>query len=314
MRPQPHPQRYRDISIRDWEQRKAFIGFSEADAKLLQELHPIAESYVDDVVEGLYERLLGNEETRAFFSDPQTIDRVKSLQRNYFLDLTRGSYAAEYLTRRLQIGHVHLRIGLTPRWYIGAYSIYMQLAEAQIRRAYAPDTNRAQATFRALLKLIVADMELAVTTYIDASEEIISRQSDEIVRMSTPIVQIWSGIVLVPLIGTLDTMRMHQLTESLLTRIVETSSPVAIVDITGVPVVDTHTARHLLELTGAVRLLGSQVVLTGIRPSIAQTMVQLGIDLSSVVTRVSLESGLRFAMERLALELRPKPGVHHDLE
>jgi len=295
-----------DVLPEDWERRKAFVGFTEEDVHLLRELHPVAEKYVDEVVDGLYGRLLGCEETRAFFEDGEAVERVKDLQRNYFLDLTRGEYGADYLGRRLQIGHAHLRIGLTPRWYIGAYSVYMQLAESHIRSAYAPDEAKAATVFRSLLKLIIADMELAVTTYIDASESVISHQSREILRMSTPIVQIWAGILMVPMIGTLDTMRMHQLTEQLLAKIVESSSPMAILDITGVPVVDTHTARHLLELTTAVRLLGAQVVLTGVRPSIAQTMVQLGIDLSSVVTRASLEVGLRYAIEALDLELAPR--------
>jgi len=293
----------RDTLDEEWEKRKAFVGFGSEDVRNLRELHMVAEKYVDEVVDDLYKYLLSHDETRAFFPSADTIARVKQLQRAYFLDLTRGEYGPEYLSRRVQIGHAHQRIGLTPRWYLGAYSIYIRLAQARIVAAYAPDETRARSLFQSLMKLIWLDMELAVTTYIEASEKVISHQSREILRMSTPIVQIWAGILLVPMIGTLDTMRMHKLTEELLARIVEKECPMAILDITGVPIVDTHTARHLLELTSAVRLLGAQVVLTGVRPSIAQTMVQLGIDLSSVVTRASLEAGLSHAMDHLDLEL-----------
>ena len=113
------------------------------------------------------------------------------------------------------------------------------------------------------------------------------------------------GIVLVPLIGTLDSQRAQQLMERLLNRVTESGSPVALVDITGVPTIDTQTAQHLVETIAAVRLLGADVVLTGVRPSIAQTLVHLGIDLSHVMTRSSLSAGLHMALSILHLKVTP---------
>jgi rsbT co-antagonist protein RsbR len=132
------------------------------------------------------------------------------------------------------------------------------------------------------------------------AEERIKRQAQEILEMATvPVVQVWEGVVLVPLIGTLDSQRTQQLMERLLQRVTETSSPVAVLDITGVPTIDTQTAQHLIETISAVRLLGADVILTGVRPVIAQTLVHLGIDLSHVVTRTSLVAGLRMALQML---------------
>jgi PAS domain S-box-containing protein len=143
-----------------------------------------------------------------------------------------------------------------------------------------------------------------------AMEDKLKKQSQEIMEMATvPIVQVWEGVVLVPLIGTLDSQRTQQLMERLLDRIAETSSPVAVLDITGVPTVDTQTAQHLIEMTSAVRLLGSEVILTGVRPIIAQTLVHLGIDLSSVITRGSLAAGLRMALDSLNLQVTSKAKV-----
>jgi PAS domain S-box-containing protein len=143
------------------------------------------------------------------------------------------------------------------------------------------------------------------------AEEKIRRQAEEIIEMAAvPVVQVWEGIVLVPLIGTLDSQRTQQLMERLLNKVTETSSPVALVDITGVPTIDTQTAQHLIEAIAAVRLLGSEVVLTGVRPSIAQTLVHLGIDLTNVTTRSSLSAGLRMALELLDLRILPKPAVN----
>jgi PAS domain S-box-containing protein len=136
------------------------------------------------------------------------------------------------------------------------------------------------------------------------AEEKIRRQSQEILEMAAvPVVQVWDGILLVPLIGSLNSQRTQQLMDRLLNRVMETGSPVALLDITGVPAIDTQTAQHLIETISAVRLLGSEVVLTGVRPSIAQTLVHLGIDLSNVSTRSSLSAGLRTAFELLELRV-----------
>jgi rsbT co-antagonist protein RsbR len=139
------------------------------------------------------------------------------------------------------------------------------------------------------------------------AEDKIKRQAQEIFEMAAvPVVQVWEGIVLVPLIGTLDSQRTQHLMERLLQKVMETASPVALLDITGVPTIDSQTAQHLIETVAAVRLLGAEVVLTGVRPTIAQTLVHLGIDLSNVITRASLSAGLRVALDILNLSVGPK--------
>ena len=142
------------------------------------------------------------------------------------------------------------------------------------------------------------------------AEEQIQQQSKEIMELSTPVMQVWQGVVVAPLIGSLDSNRTQQFMERLLNRIVETNSPVALVDITGVPTIDTQTAQHLIETISAVRLLGAQVVLTGVRPAIAQTLVHLGIDLSDIITRASLSAGLQVAFDILKLQVTSKDSSH----
>ena len=138
----------------------------------------------------------------------------------------------------------------------------------------------------------------------------LQQQSKEIMELSTPVMQVWQGVVVAPLIGSLDSNRTQQFMERLLNRIVETDSPVALVDITGVPTIDTQTAQHLIETISAVRLLGAQVVLTGVRPAIAQTLVHLGIDLSGIITRASLSAGLQVALDLLKLQVVSKDSNH----
>ena len=135
------------------------------------------------------------------------------------------------------------------------------------------------------------------------AEEKATLQAREILEISTPVIQIWDGVLMAPLIGTLDSGRTQKLMEGLLERIVQTNSAVALLDVTGVPTIDTRTAQHLAEMTTAVRLLGAQAVLTGVRPAIAQTLAHLGVDLGEITTRSSLAAGLRVALDLLNLQV-----------
>jgi anti-anti-sigma regulatory factor len=137
-------------------------------------------------------------------------------------------------------------------------------------------------------------------------EKMLQRQAQEIMDLSTPVMQVWEGVVVVPLIGILDTVRTDEFMERFLKQIVITQSSVALVDITGVPTIDTQTAQHLTEAISAARLLGTQVILTGVRPAIAQTLVHLGIDLRDIATRASLAAGLKLALDTLNLTVLPK--------
>ena len=134
--------------------------------------------------------------------------------------------------------------------------------------------------------------------YQKGREELIGRQQRDLLELSTPVVKLWDGILALPMVGTLDSSRTQIAMESLLQRIVETGSDVAIVDITGVPTVDTLTAQHLLKTVNAVHLMGAECIISGIRPQIAQTIVQLGIDLAGVVTKASLADAFRTALQR----------------
>ncbi len=129
-------------------------------------------------------------------------------------------------------------------------------------------------------------------------EDVIARQQEEMLELSTPVVSLWKGILALPMIGTLDSARTQLVMENLLQRIVETGSPIAIIDITGVPTVDTLTAQHLLKTVTAARLMGTECIISGIRPQIAQTIVHLGVDLGDVVTKGSLADAFAIALER----------------
>jgi rsbT co-antagonist protein RsbR len=140
---------------------------------------------------------------------------------------------------------------------------------------------------------------LTIEVYQKAREEVILRQQEELMELSTPVIKLWEGILALPIIGTLDSTRTQMMMESLLQKIVETGSEVAIIDITGVSTVDTLTAQHLLKTVTAARLMGADCMISGIRPQIAQTIVYLGIDLTDVTTKATLADAFLTALKRL---------------
>ena len=144
----------------------------------------------------------------------------------------------------------------------------------------------------------------AIETYQKGREEVIARQQQELLELSTPVVQLWDGVLALPLIGTLDSARTQVVMESLLQAIVDTGSSIAIIDITGVPVVDTLVAQHLLKTVAAARLMGADCIISGIRPQIAQTIVHLGVEISDVLTKATLADAFAIALHRINLGVR----------
>jgi rsbT co-antagonist protein RsbR len=143
-----------------------------------------------------------------------------------------------------------------------------------------------------------------IKTYQKAREEIINRQQREMLELSTPVVKLWDGILALPMIGTLDSARTQVVMESLLQRVVETGSQIVILDITGVPTVDTLVAQHLLKTVTALRLMGADCIISGVRPQIAQTIVHLGVDLQGVTTKANLADALKLALKRTGSTLQ----------
>jgi rsbT co-antagonist protein RsbR len=288
--------------------RRAYFQLTDEDLARLAALRPFAEKHNDAIVDAFYQELiLKHSESRLFFTDQATLHRAVSAQKRYFLELFSGIADLDYMENRLRVGTTHQRIGVAPKWYLGAYAHYLRLIS---ERLYAERGHSAEAqeSVRSLQKVIFFDMAIAIETYIAAGMDALARHQAAIRELSTPVIQLYERVLLLPLIGTIDTARAMQVMENVLMRVVERQAKVIILDIAGVPVVDTRVANHLLQTTEAVRLLGASTVLTGISPQVAQTMVQLGVDLSKMHTRASLEEGLELALGLTGRIIRQKEG------
>lgn len=206
----------------------------------------------------------------------------------------------EFLT---SISRERLQKGFNPSETASFIFSFKQVLFAQLRQEFAQDSQGLLESILVATTLLDKLGLFTTEAYQKTREEVIRRQQDELMELSTPVVKLWEGVLGLPIIGTLDSARTQVVMESLLQKIVETGSEVAIIDITGVPTVDTLTAQHLLKTITAARLMGADCIISGIRPQIAQTIVYLGVDLSSVVTKSTLADAFALALKQVGLRI-----------
>ncbi|MGV3558938.1 STAS domain-containing protein [Larkinella arboricola] len=251
--------------------------------------------------DSLRDDLMSNDELRAQSEElvnalarsltEENIDQVDSIQFDEVFEILSG------------ISVYRAQQGFSPR-ETGLYIFSLKDAILDLIRQEITDPARLFEESVRINRLLDSLGVVTFETFIKGREEVILRQTEEISDISTPVIQIWEGILALPIIGTLDSSRTQVVMENLLQRIVDTGSNIAILDISGVPAVDSLVAQHLIKTVSATRLMGAECIISGIRPEIAQTVVHLGIDLSNIITKASLASALKhaFAMSRMAVK------------
>jgi rsbT co-antagonist protein RsbR len=251
----------------------------------------------------LREDLLTNEELREQSNELLNVildtisdgNMAESLESEQF-DKVREVVSGMSITRARQ--------GFSPR-ETGVYVFSLKEAFQHILQEEIKDDPSL--LYQAILRINTLMDNLGIFTFesfLKGREEVILRQTNEITEISTPVIRVWDGILALPIIGTLDSARTQTVMENLLQEIVESGSTIAILDISGVPAVDSLVAQHLIKTVAATKLMGAECIISGIRPEIAQTVVHLGIDLSGVVTKPALSSALRYAFSLLKLEVK----------
>ena len=265
---------------------------------------PLFETWMQNQLasEGLREDLVSNEELRTT-SDELIGALLQSLNEQSLNNPVDGSFDP-VLEILAGISMERAKQGFSPRetglFVLSLKEALLDVLRAELKNDPAALFEESYKLGRVMDHFVINSFEV----FIKGREEVILRQTDEISEISTPVIRLWDGILALPIIGTLDSSRTQIIMEALLNEIVATGSSIAILDISGVPAVDSLVAQHLIKTVSATRLMGAECIISGIRPEIAQTIVHLGINLSDIITKASLASALQYSFQALSLQVK----------
>ena len=279
----------------------------EEDLRRVRDFAQIVQPQMHAMVSEWYAWLQTQPEYDQFFSDTDTLKRVQRLQDDYWLLFMSGSVDDEYIAMRRKVGEAHARIGLSLNTYFAGMNMFMELFGKCLRDHDMADDARSRME-GSVTKLLHLDTAVVVETYNHLVEETLTAQAKSLMEMSTPVTQIWSGILLLPIVGIIDSKRARDIMNATLAKIGDTQARIFILDISGVGVVDTAVANHLIKITRATRLMGCDCTISGVSPSIAQTIVDLGIDVGRIKTTSTMKDALADAFHRVGMEITTAAG------
>ncbi len=277
-------------------------GISANELKHVVAFGTIAVPKMQEWISAWYRWLRTQPEFEHFFSDSETLERVKFLQQGYWKAFFEAEKDDSYIESRRVVGQTHARIGLPLHTYFSGMntfaSLFIDLLETQER------AEQSLAMQSSVTKLLHLDTAIVVDAYSTIVEETVSAQSKTLMEMSTPVTQIWNDILLLPLVGIIDSHRARDILNATLAKISETQARIFILDISGVAVVDTAVANNLIKITKATSLMGCSCTISGVSPAIAQTIVELGIDVGTIKTTATMRDALADAFRRVGMEIR----------
>ncbi len=277
-------------------------GITESDLETIRAFAAEVEDKMPQVISDWYDWLHTQPEYDIFFPDDNTLTRVKGMQGSYWEVFMSARIDEAYLERRRRVGETHARIGLPLNTYFAGMNKFLELLSAIAR----DQEGRGEARFAlnsALAKQMHLDTAIVVDTYNQMVEDTLTAQAKSLLEMSTPVTHIWDGILLLPIVGIIDSKRARDVMNATLEKIAESQARIFILDISGVGVVDTAVANHLIKISRATRLMGCECVISGVSPSIAQTIVDLGIDVGDVKTTSTMKDALATAFKQLGMEI-----------
>ena len=264
------------------------------DEKDIANVRKVGENIVpqlEELVSLFYSWLETQPEFDEFFSDEETLTRIKSESRRYWQQFFENEMNDAYIAQRQKIGKTHARSGLPLPIYFAAMNRMLLIFREALSNGKV-DSEEAKARMDSVTKLNYFDPGLVVETYSQMVSDRIAASSRSLMEMSTPVTQIWHGVLFLPIVGLIDSRRAQDIMDAVLTKISETRAGVFIMDISGVGVVDTAVANYLIKVTKATRLMGCESTISGVSPAIAQTIVDLGIDVGSVRTTATMQDAL----------------------
>ena len=279
------------------------FGASQDDFERVRKLGKLVLPRMDDFIEHLYayiEEALGAD-FEVHFPDKTTLARAQMSSRRAWTEFFEGRWDDEYLKSRERIGEVHAQLQVEPRHYLAAMNKAVDLWTGELYEG-GIDEEAWPEVVASVRRTALMEAALVVDVYSRRTAEVIGQQSRALIDMSTPIAALWDGILMLPIVGILDSRRAQDIMQRMLEQVAEKQAVVFILDISGVAVVDTAVANHLIRMTKAARLMGCETIVSGLSPSVAQTIVELGIEVGEMRTTGNLRDALRVAFERVGVE------------
>lgn len=277
-------------------QTMKLLDFDDQDENLLKKMfEDINPESLVTIVDKFYDKLLSFDYPKSFFTDERKLALVKKKQKEYFIDFFTTEHNIDFFRKRVNLGAIHERIGLDNTWYLASYALFFNAFMEKLSKGGKVELEHV----KSLSRLVLLDIGMVINSYISEREKIINAQATEVIELSSPVLKLTDKIIVIPLLGTIDSARAFQIMEKILNSIKESNAKIVIIDITGVPLIDTSTGANLVRTVKAIRLMGSDSILTGVRPMLAQTIVELGIDLKDIVTRSTLSDGFLEALNML---------------
>jgi rsbT co-antagonist protein RsbR len=289
------------IDDREIERRKKFIDFQPDDLKRVLTVRDIIASHADEFTKRFFDHLALFPEARGLFSSA-ILEEAKRLKKEHLIAMTAGEYGTHYVEQRLRLGRLYSRAGLESNVFLGAFHILMQSIGEKIMAEFKGSPQEAFRGFLALKKIAFFDLGIIVDSIIFEREKTIRQQQEAIRELSTPVLQLRDRLLILPIVGMIDTYRAKLLTENLLRAIRSNRAKVVVIDITGVAAVDSKVANHLVQTVAASRLMGAHVIVTGLSADVAMALVALGVELSKLNTVGDLQGGLEEAERILAAQ------------
>jgi rsbT co-antagonist protein RsbR len=292
-----------DLNPESIERRLRFVGLSDDDMNRIASIRSIVTECIDELTQGFFDYLGQFEEARTLSARPELLERARQLKKEHLLDIVGGHYGVDYVEKRMTLALIYSKAGIEPRLFLGAFHHLLESIRDRILNARHHDLDAAMLCFVSIQKVAFFDLGLIIDTLAFARERVILQQQEAIRELSTPVLQVRDRLLVLPIIGVIDTHRARLLTENLLRAIRANRARVAILDITGVGAVDSKVANHLLQAVAASRLMGATVIVTGLSSDVAQTLVTLGVDLSKLNTIGDLQGGIEEAERLLGLTM-----------
>lgn len=280
------------MNVADVQTLKEVYELDDRELALVAQIGEHIEPLLEPIIDDFYVWLQDFPEYQAHFPNEASTSKVRSMQLAYWQAFFKGIVDAEYMEVRHRVGEVHAAISLSIHSYLSSMNKMLALFVERL-----PEHLNTLEHRQALNKLVRVDSAVVISRLSEKTHDTIRKQSESILEMSTPITNIWDGILLLPLVGIMDSTRSHTSMRAMLDQIQETSASVFILDISGVAVMDSAVANHLLNMSKASRLMGCDCIISGISPAVASTLVTLGVDVGEVLTRSSLKQALELAFE-----------------